>query len=250
VTPSSGPPQGDARHARALLELGRDDEAATLLKRLIADDPSNAEAMALLSRTYRESDPARGYKLATAALALDPTSTWLHLNAAWAADFAKRRDDAARHARAVISDAPSWAAGYQALAQILCQKRRDVDEAKRIAAKAVALDPHDPASWIASGNAALADRDADAARLSYLRALAIDPQHRVAKVNVAALDAGAGKVAAAMDTLQSIIRLDPRDPDARRRIDDLVVATLDNMLWLALAIGFGLAAFADHLNGG
>jgi thioredoxin-like negative regulator of GroEL len=82
----SSQPQID--RAVSLLELGRNDEAAKILQDVMVADPTNAHALALLSRTYRKTNPQYAYQLAVGAVGLNPEGPGLHLNAAWSADAA------------------------------------------------------------------------------------------------------------------------------------------------------------------
>jgi predicted Zn-dependent protease len=232
--------------AMSLLELGRDDEAAQILQEVMVADPTNAHALGLLSRTYRRTNPPYAYQLALQAVGLNPVGSGLHLNAAWAADAAKRPTDAVAHAREVVRLDPHWSEGYQALAQLLVDVKKGYIEGQMVAAKGIELAPEDPDAWVARGNVALAASDTEDARRSYQHALSLEPQHKTALLNIALLNERSGKVGSAIHVLQSIVRLDPRDPEARIRIDDLAVQFLDHMLGLAVAVGV-TAAFVLHV---
>ena len=229
------------QRARVLLELGRCEEAATALRDVLARESAHPEALVLLSRALRESRPLESYNAAVAAIHAEPNAAWVLVNAAWAADAVGRKQEAIDRARAAVAIDPHSAAGFQALAQLLARGNTSMAETRGAANKAIELAPHDPTSWIAAGNVALAEKNLHYARGYYEHALALKPDDRVAQLNLAAVRQAEGSLGHSIDLLQSIIRLNPRDEEARSRIDDLAGRLLREMLWLSLGVGFVLA---------
>jgi tetratricopeptide (TPR) repeat protein len=223
--------------ASALLEIGRDFEAEAILSKELSGNPHNAVAHALMSIAVRDSDASRSLQLAQRAAALQPSDSWFQVNLAWAARAMKRDAAAIAAAREAVRLDPYNADAYRALAQILASNRKMITEAKEAAAIACQLEPHEEATWIALGNVARAEDDLSTADACYHEALRINPESQPAKLNLARNREAEADIGDAMNLLQSIIRLDPRDERARQRIDELVVKLLDCFLWLAVLVG-------------
>jgi tetratricopeptide (TPR) repeat protein len=237
------------QRALALLAVGRNDEAASALRDLLARDPNHTMALVLLSQALRDVHPDESLELARKATGVEPNAGWVHINAAWAADATRDRRAAISSARTAVALNPHDAAGYQALAQLLAKANQMLPDAVSAANKAAELSPHDPVTWIALGNVARADKNLSEARRFYEHALELQPDHRVAQLNLAAVRHIDGAIGSSMDLLQSIIQLNPRDETARLRLDALVQSFLHEMLWLSLAVGFALAFIIRLITG-
>ncbi|MEM9517727.1 MAG: hypothetical protein AAGA37_00270 [Actinomycetota bacterium] len=171
---------------QALLDLGRDGEAAEAARAALATEPENAELLLLLSIALRTVDTDRCVAPAKRAVALRPgdPNALLVLSAAQACvgsllDALR----AAEAARSIIPDSPRphmmRAAIVMANAMNVGRRagRRYLVEARSDAQRALALAPNDPDVQVLLGEIADAAGDTAAARGHANRALAIDPAH-------------------------------------------------------------------------
>lgn len=238
-----------AARARALLDLGRNADAERLLVEAMPLDPDNAEIHLLLSHALRTSDTKQSLALARRAVALSPSSPDMFVNLAWAATTARNADEAVEAARESIRLDPSYVSGYHVAAQVMTHHKWLLPEAEHMANIARQLAPHDPTTWVAVGNVALARGDQHAGERAYREALRLEPENTTAKMNLAIIQERSGRLGDAVDLLQAIVRLDPRDSEARRRIDDLLVGFMSHLLWLALVVALMTALLIDELKG-
>lgn len=232
-----------------MLDLGRNADAERLLVEAFRLEPDNAEIHLLLSYALRTSDTKQSLALARRAVALSPSSSEMFVNLAWAATTARNADEAVEAARESIRLDPSWVSGYHVAAQVMRHHKKLLPEAEHMANIARHLAPHDPTTWIAVGNVALARGDQHAAECAYLETLRLEPENTIAKLNLARIQERAGRLGDAVDLLQAIVRLDPRDSQTRRRIDDLLVGFMSHLLWLALVVCIMISVLIDELAG-
>ncbi len=238
-----------AQRARTLLELGRDGEAADLLRQILHSRPEDTEALALLAEATRRTDAQASYQAAQAALRSSPSSAWVHVVAAWSAHALDRGTEARTLVQAAIQLDPESAMVHQAAAQLLAKDPGTQASAMVSAGRAMELAPQDPVTWIAAGNASLSGGLIEDARNCYLRALHLDPNNRTARSNLAAVEEQSGSVAHAMDLLTMIIRLDPSDFEAMQRFNSVATRLLHEFVWLSLPVGFCLAAVVELITG-
>lgn len=239
----------ELERARALLDIGRDAEAADVLRRRLGTDPEHAETLGLLSIALRSSEPQHSYEAAIMALRWEPNSAWYHVNAAWSAQAIGRSNEALGLARAAVAHEPHWADGHRVLSHVLCTQPGEAANATAAAQQAIQLAPDDPANWIAAGNVSYISGSLAEARLYYERALALDPAHPTAMANLADLRSDEGSMGHAMDLLQTLIRLQPTNQEARAHIDELASRLLGELIWLSLPIGIGLAIIVQSIVG-
>ena len=233
--------------AQALLEVGREAEAADVARRVLEDHPDHATALGVLAEALRTSDPPGSYAAAQEALRLAPSDPWIHIVAAWSAETTGRGPEARRLIRSAIDLDPDNPSGHQGAAQILAKDPSTRPAAITSARVAIELAPEDAATWIAAGNASLHAERIDDARMYFEYALQLDPGNRVATRNLAVVRDAGDEVVHAMDLLTGLIRLDPADHDTRDRIDSLYRRLLYELLWVALPVGYLTAAIVQAL---
>ena len=227
--------------ARALLQVGRDTEAARILRDTIQADPHDAIALGLLAEAVRNSDPAESNSAAQSALAVEPENSWVVTVAAWSADAVGNTDEAVRLIRSAQALDPSSAYAHQSAAHLLALHKATRGEALTAATKAIELAPHDVDTWIAAGSASIGSERLDDARTYYEYALQLDPTNLVAQRNLAEVHDARGSMMHSMELLNALVALDPSDHDSRARIDEVAKRFLQELVWFSLPVGFLLA---------
>lgn len=235
--------------ARALLEVGRDAEAAEMLRRNLESRPDDPTVLGLLAEALRPSDPRASYEAARAALGCAPTSVWAHVIASWSASADHRASEARGLVQTAIALDPDSAIAHQAAAQILAKDAVTREESLASARRAIELAPHDPTTWIAAGNASVHAALIGQARQYFEYALRLDPNNRTALGCLAAVEEHAGSLSHAMDLMTAIIRLDPSNHQARSRIDSLARGLIHELLWLSVPVGVCLAVVVSVATG-
>ena len=86
---------------------------------------------------------------------------------------------------------------------------------------------------MAAGNVELGHANWKRAEGWYRRALELEPYNRAAQLNLVVAQEAGGKIAPAFVDVGALLRFDPRDEEARSRIDELVYTTLVHLQWLA-----------------
>jgi Flp pilus assembly protein TadD len=236
----------EAAHARAraALEVHRPDEARRILAPVVAADPSDAVALAILAEAAcAEGNWAGAHDLTRRATVAAPDDLAVLLACA---DVARNTDDldAAYYwvDRALRIDPDD----VHALALMgLVEISRDfIPEAVTYTREALERRPDDPDMLVGYGWAlSAAGRDGESTA-AYLQALDIDPHHVHAMNNLAVARLRCGDLGRASTLLTSALALDPRLEHARDNLD--VVGRLARLILLSrLGVGtVGAAALA------
>lgn len=232
---------GQVNAARALLEVGRDAEAARILRDAIRTDPHDAIALGLLAEALRGTDPTESDAAARSALAVEPENAWVVTVAAWSADAVGNTDEAIRLIRTAQALDPSSAYAHQSAAQLLAFHEETSGEALVAATRAIELAPHDVGTWIAAGNASIGSDRLDEARMYYEYALQLEPTNVVAQRNLAEVHDARGSMMHSMELLNTLVALDPTDHGSRARIDEVAKRFLQELVWFSVPVGFFLA---------
>jgi tetratricopeptide (TPR) repeat protein len=190
----------------------------------------------MLARALIEIDDRRALQVAERLIVLAPEGHRGHLIAAIACNEMNRREEAERHARAAIEAAPWLPFAYGQLAQSLAGRRGRREEAMEAARDAIELEPDSIAGYFFAGNVELGYGNWDDAEHWYNRALQVDPNARVAKVNLALAKEAKGQLGKAFIDTRSLLRLDPSDAGARRILDETVYSTLIHLLWISVGL--------------
>jgi tetratricopeptide (TPR) repeat protein len=226
--------------ARALLDLGRTDEARAMLARILAVEPSDVEALVVLSLAQAD-EPRASLETARRVLSLDPENLQGLLLCADACLELNRVNEAVEYARAAVEEAPWLAAAHASLAQSLGRRRGRQDEAVQAARRAIELDPEEPIGYIAAGNIEMARAEWKEAERWYRKALEVDPSDRTAQVNLVTAQESSGRISPAFSEAAALLRLDPRDQYALSVLHETVYTTLVHLLWVATLLLFVVA---------
>jgi tetratricopeptide (TPR) repeat protein len=228
--------------AQALIELGRFDEAASLLRGLLASEPGLAPAWCLFAQTRIGVDDAEAaLDAAERAAALEPGNGWPHRLRSVALQQLGDLDGAIAAAHEAVSAEPHDWQTHRRLAISLIVASRDVDEAVAAAERAVALAPSEPGAHHALGLANDLRRNHAEAGRSFRAALALDPQYSpshdaLARRQLAASRFGrAGNLAAAAAGFRDAVRADPRAAHSATNVElvlRLFVARLSYLIFL------------------
>lgn len=222
--------------AGALHEAGRPEEAIGLLQAALAAEPHDRELLDALARVQLDVDPAEAYATAGRLIALEPEDADAHYLAALASLDVEQGKRALGHAERVAELAPWWAPGHAVLADALARRPRKRKEALAAADRAIELDPHAVVGYVAAGNVELGHARWKQAEGWYRRALELEPHNRAAQLNLVVAQEAGGKLAPAFVDVGALLRFDPRDAEARSRIDELVYTTLVHLQWIAAVL--------------
>lgn len=228
--------------AQAALELGRTAEAAGFASTAVAKEPDNHRGHSVLAWCLLGDNNAEALASAQRAIALSPNSTDGFDVGAVAAGRAGQKKQAIEYAHRYVEMEPNRARSHRRLAEMLAYYAKPKEVGNRAydaALEAIKLDPDNAANWNAMGTVYwnLHD-DTKNARLSYEKALEIDPMNTTAKRNLADSIVESGDKASAIGLVQSIIKLDPTDKHAREQLDTIIIGFMSDLLWLVLFLSF------------
>ncbi len=230
------------RRAQAALDLGRNEEAAGFASTAVAKEPDNHRGHVMLAWCLLGDNNAEALASAQRAIALSPNSTGGFDVAAIAAGRVGQKKQAIEYAHRYVQMEPNRARSHRRLAETLAYygKKKEVgNQGYDAALEAIKLDPDNANNWNAMGAVYwnLHD-DKKNARLSYEKALEIDPMNSAAKSNLADSIVETGDKASAIGLVQSLIKLDPSDKHAREQLDTIVIGFMSDLLWLTLFLSF------------
>ena len=234
---------GQLARASALCDLGRFDQASSMLAPLLASNPESARAWCLRARAaIGLGDDAGALHAAKSAIALTPEEEWPHRLASIALNRSFEHEAAIWHAREAVRLAPHEWRGYTNLARTLAPHVNGRAEAQRAAEHAIELAPHEVESHLAAGAAAAAAGRRDDADASYRRALALDPQSSAAHNELTRLHlrkatlASPASLAQAATGFETAVRADPHGAVSRRNLDLVLSGFLS---WTAYLVFVG-----------
>jgi tetratricopeptide (TPR) repeat protein len=253
-----------------MLDLGRYDEASTLLARLVSAEPGSGRAWCLFARAHLGADRfTEAVDAANRAAAIEPAEEWPHRLASNALMHLGNHGEALRAAAESRRLAPAYWQTHVCVAQAALAAGQPATAAGA-AAEARKLAPNEPDVHFLSGKVALARGDLDGAREHQERALALDPAHSGAMNELGRIRLRRHDTVGAIRHFISAARTTPGEHIYSRNIDVVIVRSVSRMiyafvlvamilLWipavartgrLPLAAGFGtlavgtLAAFA------
>jgi tetratricopeptide (TPR) repeat protein len=231
--------------AQALIELGRFDQAALLLRQLLASEPNIAPAWCLFAQTQIGLDDAKaGLDAAERAAALEPENDWPHRLRSVALQQLGDLDGAIAAAREAVSIDPHNWQTHRRLAVCLIVAQRDADYALAAAERAVALAPHEPAAHHTLGLANEFSRNHIEAEESYRQSLALDPQYgpahdALARRKLASSRFGrAGNLAAAAAGFRTAFKADPHSDYSARNLELTLRVFLGRLSYLIFVIAY------------
>ncbi|MEV4437282.1 tetratricopeptide repeat protein [Streptomyces sp. NPDC049585] len=188
---------GPKGHARALMEIGRHQQAAEHLARHLAQHPGDAQAWAQLAHCrFKAGDWEGALKAADDGIAAD-----------------SRCDDAWRQRALVLP--------YTGLEGGSTADPARVRLALEAAREAVRIDPQEPANHSMLARYLGLTGNQEEAYHAALTAVALDPENPTARFNLAHFADVTGRPDVREQTLRETLRLDPDHADARATLAEL-----------------------------
>ena len=192
------------------------ERALAAHRRALREDPSYFPSVAALTRFYASHDRrALAASVIDGALARDPADVRVLLLAARAAGDEHRYDDARDYLRRASDADPGQPLALAARASIEAEGFRDFPHARDLAARARAAAPENAAVLDAVGWVSHLAGEPLHALQALQDAAQREPDDPRILYHLAAVLLAAGQAAAAHDTFQRVLRIDPESPTAR-----------------------------------
>jgi tetratricopeptide (TPR) repeat protein len=222
----------DLTKASTMLDLGRYDDASSLLARVVAADPGSSRAWCLFARAhlgagrYQEAVDA-----ANQAVSIDPGEEWPHRLASSALMHLGQHREALRAACEARRLAPSYWQTHVCVAQAALAAGH-ARLAGTAAAEARRLAPDEADVHFLSGKVALARGDLAGARDHQERALAIDPAHSGSMNELGRIRLRRHDTAGAIRHFISAARAAPGEHIYSRNIDVVIVRGISRAIYV------------------
>jgi tetratricopeptide (TPR) repeat protein len=218
--------------AAALVEVGRPEQAAALLREALATSPHDPRLLDQLATAELQFDTSAALDTARRLIAVEPDGFRGHYLAASASYELGKVKKSIEHAELAVEAAP-WSPSTHALyAEAVSRRSRGRRRASRAADRAIELAPQSPIGYVAAGNVDLHHGLAYSAAKWYEKALELDPHNRTAQLNLALAREAHGSLAPAFKNAQGLLALDPRDAGARQVLDQTVYTTVVHLMWV------------------
>ncbi|HEY7069684.1 MAG TPA: hypothetical protein VH479_06215 [Acidimicrobiales bacterium] len=226
-------PQGGAKdRARALIGMGRYDEAATAAREGLAGEPADPQLALLYAIALCETRDKDAVAAARRAVELQPDRAKAHQVLGWATyrsgHFARAADLLAHAISLEPHDSESHVMRAEALIRMVSGSRahRRMDhkltaEAHAHAAEAVRLRPTSAGGYLAHAKACLAERDPAGATHWAEQALSVAPDNPIGHQVLGLAARQRGDVRSAADHFVEAGKLDPRSDAPIRMLRDL-----------------------------
>jgi tetratricopeptide (TPR) repeat protein len=199
----------DLSRASAMIDLGRYDEAASLLAGVLAGAPASSRGWCLLSRAHLGGGNApEAVAAAARASALDPADDWPYRLVSTALIGLGQTADAVLAAREARKLAPHFWRSHVCLAQAATADGQH-ELAAQAASTALTLAPEVADVHVTAGKAALGRGDVAEARRWQQSALAIEPAHSGAINELGRISLRARDAIAAADHFLRAARTSP-----------------------------------------
>ncbi len=232
----------DIRRARALLEVGRWEQAQQELAGYLATAPQSVEGLCLLARCQQLAGQFE-LMLGTAeqAIGAAPDHEWPHRLRSIALGKLGRVTEAVQAGRRAVDLAPgTWQTHVILVDALLAQGSvESLRTAYRAARHARQLAPDEPEVHNAYGRLYQAISDPVAARRCYGEALRLDPQNSTARNNLAVVELRQGRATLAGERLRDVLAERPtealyqRNAQATATIWATRVLEFATLAWLA-----------------
>ena len=217
--------------AATMLDLGRYDEASTLLARLVSAEPGSGRAWCLFARAHLGADRfAEAVEAANRAAAIEPVEEWPHRLASNALMHLGNHGEALRAAAESRRLAPGYWQTHVCVAQAALAAGQAATAAGA-ATEARNLAPNEPDVHFLSGKVALARGDLDGAREHQERALALDPAHSGAMNELGRIRLRRHDTVGAIRHFISAARTTPGEHIYSRNIDVVIVRSVSRMIY-------------------
>jgi tetratricopeptide (TPR) repeat protein len=222
--------------AATMLDLGRYDEATSLLARLVAAEPASSRGWCLFARAHLGADRyVEAVEAANRAAAIEPAEEWPHRLASNALMHLGNHAEALRAASESRRLAPSYWQTHVCVAQAALAAAQP-SLAATAAAEARRLAPNEPDVHFLSGKVALARGDLEAARGHQERALALDPAHSGAMNELGRIRLRRHDTAGAIRHFINAARTTPGEHIYSRNIDVVILRTLSRMIYIFVLV--------------
>src|SRR5580698_5948812 len=219
-----------------MLDLGRYDEASTLLARLVSAEPGSGRAWCLFARAHLGADRfADAVEAANRAAAIEPTEEWPHRLASNALMHLGNHGEALRAAAESRRLAPGYWQTHVCVAQAALAAGQPAIAAAA-ATEARKLAPNEPDVHFLSGKVALARGDLDGARGHQERALALDPVHSGAMNELGRIRLRRHDTIGAIRHFISAARTTPGEHIYSRNIDVELLRTVSRTIYVITLI--------------
>ena len=188
--------------AQLLAQMGKQEQAKTILSELVKDQPNNVQALDSLFRvsaSVKDFDTARS--AADGMVATDPKSPVGYLHQGMLAEEAKRNEDALRLYMRAVDLQPDAIEPLQAQTRMLLQLKRAPEALKRLD-EMTAKYPNNAAAPNIKGELLALQKDQDGASAAFKMAIARAPAWWVPYRNLAAAQFAAKDTDAAIATLR------------------------------------------------
>ncbi len=209
------------QEARALLALGRGEEALPLLRRLAEELPQEAEVQAALGIAYLSvGQVSRSLKPLERAAQLDPKSAERHLVLGTARMLVGEYGPAERSFRAVLALDANSARAYGDLGALLLLQG-NAQGGRQYLQRAVLLEPKRATFAANLAYAELLNERPAEAKKEAERAIALDPSLASAWLNLGLAQVALGDRKQARVSFEKAQSLDPTDPRPKNNLQDL-----------------------------
>ncbi len=222
--------------AATMLDLGRYEEASSLLARVVAAEPGSSRAWCLFARAHLGADRYQAaVDAANRAATIEPAEEWPHRLASNALMHLGNHAEALRAASESRRLAPAYWQTHVCVAQAALAAAQPTIAATA-AAEARHLAPNEPDVYFLSGKVALARGDLDGARSHQERALALDPAHSGAMNELGRIRLRRHDTAGAIRHFISAARATPGEHIYSRNIDVVILRTVSRMIYVFVLI--------------
>ena len=222
--------------AATMLDLGRYEEASSLLARVVSAEPGSSRAWCLFARAHLGADRyAEAVEAANRAAAIEPAEEWPHRLASNALMHLGNHTEALRAASESRRLAPSYWQTHVCVAQAALAASQPVLAASA-AAEARRLAPNEPDVHFLSGKVALARGDLDGARTHQESALALDPAHSGAMNELGRIRLRRHDTVGAIRHFINAARTTPGEHIYSRNIDVVILRTVSRIIYVFVLI--------------
>ena len=219
-----------------MLDLGRYDEASTLLARLVSTEPDSGRAWCLFARAHLGADRyAAAVEAANRAAAIESGEEWPHRLASNALMHLGNHAEALRAAAESRRLAPGYWQTHVCVAQAALAAGQPA-LAATAASEARRLAPNEPDVHFLSGKVALARGDLVSARGHQERALALDPVHSGAMNELGRIRLRRHDTIGAIRHFISAARTTPGEHIYSRNIDVVIIRSVSRLIYIFILI--------------
>jgi tetratricopeptide (TPR) repeat protein len=240
----------DLERASALIDLGRPDEAASILAGVLGRTPDDDRAWRAMARArLAGGDRAGALEAARTAIALNPDDGLSYLVGAASLSQLGDSSGAEAMAREAVRLAPNNWGSHAMLGGILARRPGRVGrrgrrrEAADCGARALALAPHSADAQASWGSIAMAIGRRPDAQAAFDEALRLDPQHSVTHNELARLRLGRGgyspqRLAQAAGGFSTAVRVDPRARDSQANVKLVMHSAISMTTYLVFLVAW------------